>query len=244
MSRTRAATARRQPAPAPRLPRRISGPAHPAVRPVPGPRRPVSGGTVTFPTTDSLRRLRAVPDHRWLDTLLRSRAWIWLLGIGLGGIVFMQVSLLKMNAGIGRAVETAATLERSNALLRSEVAELSSGERIRTLAAGQGLVSPDAGAVAYLQVRPGVDGRRAARNMTAPTDQARQLLANGGRTAAAPVVAVTTLAPQTTGTTPVVADTAAPAATATPAPVATATPAPTSAPVVAPAGGATAAPEG
>ena len=241
MSRTRAAAARRHSAPAPRIPRRVSGPA---VRPVPGPpRRQLSGATVAFPTTDSLRRLKAVPDHRWLDTLLRSRAWIWLLGIGLGGIVFMQVSLLKMNAGIGRAVETAATLERSNALLRSEVAELSSGERIRTLAAGLGLIAPDAGAVAYLRARPGVDGRRAARNMSAPTDQARELLENGGRVASPVIPTTTTTTTTATTVAPEPAVTPAPVATATPAPVATATPAPTAAPVTTPAG-ATAAPEG
>jgi hypothetical protein len=100
------ATARRQTTHAPRIPRRVSGPA---VRPVPSPRRPISGATVTLPSVP-LRHLRSLPDNRWLDGLLRSRAWIWLLGIGLGGIVFMQVSLLKMNAGISRAVESAATL--------------------------------------------------------------------------------------------------------------------------------------
>jgi hypothetical protein len=212
---------------------------------VPAPvRRPISGATVTFPTTESMRRLRALPDHRWLDTLLRSRAWIWLLGIGLGGIVFMQVSLLKMNAGIGRAVESAATLERANAELQGEVAELSSGDRVRLLASGMGLVEPDAGTVGWLQVRPGVDGRRAARNMTPPTEQARQLLASGGRTSVVPTTTTTTVPTTATTTTPV-ATTAAPVATVAPAPapVASATPAPESVAVSAPTG-ATAAPSG
>jgi hypothetical protein len=227
MSRTRTAAART--APAPRIPRRVSGPV---VRPVPAPpRRQISGATVTFPTTGAMRRLRAVPDHRWLDSLLRSRAWIWLMGVGLGGIVFMQVSLLKMNAGIGRAVETAATLERTNAQLEGQVAELSSGDRIRTAAEGLGLIAPDAGSVGYLKVRPGLDGRRAARNMTAPSEQARQLLASGGRP--------TVVAPPAPATTTTTATTATPQATATPAPQATATPAPTSAPPVAPTGAAT-----
>ena len=241
-----AAPARRHSAPAPRIPRRTSGPAA-RPRPVPAPaRRPISGATVTFPTTESLRRLRALPDNRWLDKLLRSRAWIWLLGVGLGGIVFMQVSLLKMNAGIGRAVETAATLERANAELQGQVATLSSGDRVRLLAGGMGLVEPDAGDVGWLRVRPGVDGRRAARNMSSPTEQARQLLASGGRVTATPVAPTTTTSPTTT--TPVTTTTTttpapAPAATATPAPVATATPAPQSVPASAPTG-ATAAPSG
>jgi hypothetical protein len=214
------------------------------------PRRPISGATVALPSGRPLQRLRALPDHRLLDTLLRSRAWIWLLGLGLGGIVFMQVSLLKMNAGIGRAVETASTLERANAQLEGQVAELSSGDRIRTAAKGLGLISPDAGAVGYLRVRPGgIDGRRAARNMTVPSDQARQALATDGRSnqaattiAAAPPATGTTTTTVAATTTP--AAQATPAPTATPAPVASATPAPTAAPPAAGATGAATAPAG
>src|SRR3954447_13666847 len=50
----------------------------------------------------ALARLRRVPDARVLDRLLRGRAWIPLVAVGLLGIVFMQVSLLKLNAGISR----------------------------------------------------------------------------------------------------------------------------------------------
>src|ERR687884_1161807 len=92
----------------PRHARRISGPV---ARPVPSLPRPVPrrGSTGAF------ERLRALPDHRMVDRLLRGRAWIWLIGIMLGGIVAMQVSLLKLNAGISNAVTTASTLERVNA---------------------------------------------------------------------------------------------------------------------------------
>ena len=57
-----------------------------------------------------------------LDRLLRSRLWIWALGALLGGIVAMQVSLLKLNSGISRAVETTTTLERQNADLEAGIA--------------------------------------------------------------------------------------------------------------------------
>jgi hypothetical protein len=50
-------------------------------------------------TTTAFDRIRALPDHRLVDGLLRSQAWIWVIGIALGGIVFMQVHLLKLNAG-------------------------------------------------------------------------------------------------------------------------------------------------
>jgi hypothetical protein len=237
VSRARGAAVRR--APAPRQPRRVSGPV---ARPVPVPGRP----RPTTPVTASHAvgaTLRALPDHRLLDTLLRSRAWIWLLGIALGGIVFMQVSLLQMNSGIGSAVAESTELEHRNALLSEQVAELSSGERIRAEADRLGLVSPDAGAVGFLDVRGTLDATRALGNMTPPSDTARAALATGGQvtTAAVPeetaISPVETVAPVATAA-PV--ETAAPAVTpaATAAPVST--PAATAAPVTTPA--ATAAP--
>jgi cell division protein FtsL len=144
-----------------------------------------------------------------VDRLLRSQAWIWLIGLALGGIVTMQVSLLKLNAGIGRAVETSSTLERQNAALELSVARLSAGQRIEETAKAKGMVSPLAGSVEYVHVRPGTDTRWALQRMTAPTESARALMANGGvvpGSLAAPVAgtqapavpAATTAAPATT----------------------------------------------
>jgi cell division protein FtsB len=224
MARSRdVAALRRQPVP--RHPRRVSGPA----RPVPVPGRPRAATVAPQPHETFAARLVALPDHRWLDMLLRSRAWIWLLGVALGGIVAMQVSLLGMNAGIGRAVEESATLQHRNAALSEQVAELSSGERVREQAAALGLIAPDAGDVSFLTARGELDARRAAQRMTAPSDAARQTLATDGRT----ITPVTT-APTTT-TTATTAPTAEPTAAVTPAPTAAATPAATTAPVATPA---------
>jgi hypothetical protein len=222
--------------PVPRHHRRVSGPV---ARPVPVPGRP-------RPSTPAPQAhwVRTLPDSRFLDMVLRSRAWIWLFGIALGGIVFMQVSLLGMNAGIGRAVSESTTLQHRNAALEEQVAELSSGDRVREKAAQLGLLSPDAGDVGFLTARPGVDARRAAQRMTAPSDTARQTLATDGRSAtalAAPVTTTTTTTP-TTEATPV-ATVAEPVVT----PVATAavpaaTPVVPVTPEVTSANGATAAP--
>ena len=92
----------------------------------------------------------------------------------------MQVSLLKLNSGIGRAVETTATLERQNSQMEASIARLASGERIRAAADKRGMVTPAAGEVHYLRVRPGADAARAARRMRAPSDAARELMANAG----------------------------------------------------------------
>jgi hypothetical protein len=213
------ATARRPIAPA--APRRVSGPA----------RRPVG---VPHPPQRTTGALRAVSDHRWLDSLLRSRAWIWIIGIGLGGIVAMQVSLLKLNTGISRAVESASTLERQNAELEVQVARLSSDERIRAAAQRIGLVMPDAGAVKFLTARGNGDAKRAVNRMQPPSSDAMKLMAADGRVPAGTLTA-TTLVPAAAATPVTPAATPAPAATAAPtaSPTATPTAAPTAEPAAA-----------
>jgi hypothetical protein len=207
---------------APPHPRRVSGPVR---RPVPvGP--PLRRGS-----TGVFERIRALPETRVIDGLLRGRAWIWLIGLLLGGIVAMQVSLLKLNAGISRAVTTAGTLERQNAEIESEIAKLSTIERVRAEADAEDMVAPAPGAMDYLQARPDRDARLAARRMQPPSDSAEAIMANGGYE---PGVLAAAVAPLTTDPTAVATPEASvtPVATATPVPTAvpTATPVPTAAP--------------
>jgi len=234
-------------------PRRVSGPVS---------RRMVAApaGTATLPrrsgTTGLFARVRALPEHRVIDRLLRSRAWIWALGALLGGIVAMQVSLLKLNSGISRAVETTTTLERQNAGLEQDIARLSRTNRIQVGAKTLGMVLPPAGDVSYLTARPG-DASRAVDRMRPPSEEAAALLANGGivpgslaeqavaaGTATVPTVPTTPVAPPvdstttTTATTPLATDPVVPAATQAP-PVQTTTP-PTTTSQASPSGGATA----
>src|SRR5919199_6148767 len=172
--------------------------------------------------TSGFERIRALPDHRVVDGLLRGRAWIWVIGVLLGGIVAMQVSLLKLNSGISRAVEQAGTLERVNADLETDVARLTSSERIQQTAERNGMVAPPAGDVGFLSVRPGVDARLAAKRMQPPSDAARGVMAGGGHAPAGLAPSTVTPAvsktPAATPTTPAAAPTAtAPvAAAATP----------------------------
>jgi hypothetical protein len=198
-------------------PRRVSGP----LRPAPAGAPPLRRGT-----TGVFERLRALPETRVIDGLLRGRAWIWLIGLLLGGIVAMQVSLLKLNAGISRAVTAASTLERQNADIEAGIARLSSVERVRTTAAQEGMVMPPAGDVGYLSARADRDAALAARRMQPPSEAAQAIMANGGREPG--VLAPVTTQPEVTAPLPTAtttpATTAMPEATATPA--ATATPDP------------------
>ena len=170
--RTRHARSRPRPRPAPARPRRVSGPLRPA---------PAAGAAVRRGTTGVFERIRALPETRFVDGLLRGRAWIWLIGLLLGGIVAMQVSLLKLNAGISRAVTTSATLERQNADLEAGIARLSSGDRVRAEALKEGMVSPLPGGVEYLTARGERDATRAARRMQPPSEEAASIMAHGGR---------------------------------------------------------------
>lgn len=199
------------------LPRRISGPiARP--RAVPVPPRPVTG---------VFDRIKALPDHRVIDRLLRGRVWICFIGVALMGIVAMQVSMLKLNSGISRAVETTATLERQNSDMEANIARLASGERIRGAADKADMVTPAAGEVHYLHVRGVTDARLAARRMRAASDDAKALMTNHGvvpgslmaPVVAAPAVAATPTPVATPAATPV-----APAVTPVPTPAATVQP--------------------
>src|SRR3954451_2773515 len=179
---------------APHHHRRVSGPL---ARPVPlaAPALPRRGATRAF------ERVKALPEHRMVDRLLRGRAWIWVIGVMLGGIVAMQVSLLKLNSGISRSVEQAGTLERVNSDLETEIARLSSSERIQATAEDKGMVEPPAGDVGYLTVRPGLDVRLAAQRMQPPSEAAQQVMATGGRAPAAfaaATITTSTTSPATT----------------------------------------------
>jgi cell division protein FtsL len=146
--------------------------AAPRVRPVPGPRR-VSGPSRTRPAAATTAPgillgaagiARTLPDSRALDRLIRGRTWVAVIAVALIGIVAMQVHMLGLNAGIGRAVEKATTLEQQNTTLRLEVSRLGSGDRIAEEAQQLGLVMPNAGEVRYTDVTP-ADAAHAAKTM-------------------------------------------------------------------------------
>ena len=155
---------------APIHPRRVSGPA----------RRLAPAGPVPRGRTGAFERISRIPDHRVVDRVLRSRGCIWLIGILLGGIVAMQVSLLRLNSGISRAVQTQSTLEKQNMALQSSIAELTSGERVTTAAAGGQMIDPPAGQTRYVEAHPRTDPARAARRYKPPSERAKAIMANHG----------------------------------------------------------------
>ncbi|MGH2859031.1 MAG: hypothetical protein ACRDMJ_16270, partial [Solirubrobacteraceae bacterium] len=139
-----------RPAPGPRpAPARPAQPRRAPARPAPA-RRPPSSRTSAWPIR-ALGLVVALPDQRWLDRLIRGRFWIPLLGVLLAGIVAMQVEVLKLNAGIGRALEHTSALQVQNEQLQASVAQLSDVQRIERLAAAQGMVMPSPQEIRFLR---------------------------------------------------------------------------------------------
>jgi cell division protein FtsL len=209
---------------APRTPRRVSGPAR---RPRAGAVAAPAGGALTLPRIALPKALRGLPDGRLVDRLLTGRLWIGFVAFALIGIVFMQVSLLKLNAGIGHSVEQAQSLERVNADLRAEVSQLGSNDRIQQVAERLGLELPPPGAVTFL----GKDGRRmggdgvtalAVGTQTGPAAAGTAAGATVPGTAAA--TAAQTAPSATTTTTPATGAPASATTAAAPAAAATAAP--------------------
>ncbi len=179
--RGHSAVRRRGRALTPPVPRRVSGPlTRPAGANSPGvAARPAGRAKAVKRERRTLvQRLVSLPDHRFLDRLLRGRLWIPFIAVALLGIVTMQISLLKLNRDISRAVQATATLEHQSSALQARITELASSERINRAATTFGMVLPEAGDAVYVDVRGKLDSERAIQRMTAPTDEARAILAS------------------------------------------------------------------
>lgn len=133
-------------------PRRTTAPARPLV--VPRPRRvsgPARRGDERRGIGDRPARRRSEgKDGIALGVLsgierlgrrrsLGGRTWIALVAFALIGIVTLQLGLLKLNGGIGRALEHEALLQRENATLSIENSELAAGSGVQARAAQLGM---------------------------------------------------------------------------------------------------------
>lgn len=137
-------------------PRRISGPGRHAGH---APKR--GGAVLPARARRALRAIAALPDLAFVDRVVRGRAWIAVVGTLLIGIVALQVSMLGLNAGIGRAVERSSALERDNARLEATVAGMASAKRVRAKAQKLGLVTPQMERVRYVPARTGPEASAA-----------------------------------------------------------------------------------
>jgi hypothetical protein len=148
-------------------PRRQSGPARPAARSAAGRGASVRAAAAAAPG------LRLLPLPRLsaaglLDRLLRGRVWVVLIGTLLVGIVFFNVSVMRLNQTITRDSARATALSQQNSRLGVEKARLSSAERIQRLAVARGFVLPLPVDVRYLKVDSRLDAIRAGHRIVPP----------------------------------------------------------------------------
>jgi cell division protein FtsL len=126
-----------------------------------------------------------LPD-RLLDRLIGGRAWIAVIAFALIGIVGMQLWVVKLGVGIGRAVEHTQLLQQENSVLSAEDSALSSGERIERLALAKGMVPASPAALHFDTVRGPLDARLAAAALAKPIQtQTTPSTSGGGVTATA-----------------------------------------------------------
>jgi hypothetical protein len=162
-------------APAPRGPRRVSGPVRraPAIAPHRSP-RPRAATTVNGFALGLISAIEALAQHRLLDRLIRGRMWIAIVAFALIGIVALQLGLLKLNGGIGRALEREALLQRQNAALSIENSELAAGPRVQALAAQLGMAFTSPSQLRFLDSHPRADATRASASLAAAARAAAQ----------------------------------------------------------------------
>ena len=123
--------------------------------------RPARGPVVRRP---ALRRPRVVANPREAVTgagaagagllvrLFSGRRLILLLGAALIGLVFLQVTLLRINTTMSADVEKAQLLQRDNASKRALIAQMGAGRRVEDAAGSLGMVMPAATEVCYLKI--------------------------------------------------------------------------------------------
>jgi len=91
--------------------------------------------------------------------------WIAIVAFALIGIVALQLGLLKLNGGIGRALEREALLQRQNAALSIENSELAAGPRVQAHAAQLGMAFASPSQLRFLDSHPRADPARAAASL-------------------------------------------------------------------------------
>jgi hypothetical protein len=146
-------------------PRRVSGPARRPLQDREARRRSPQYAGIAVGLIEALKRLST---HPMLDRLIRGRIWIALVAFALIGIVTLQLGLLKLNAGIGHALQRESSLQRQNAALSIENSELAAGDVVESSAGRLGMEVVPVGALRFLTARPHSDASHAATALATP----------------------------------------------------------------------------
>ena len=146
-----------------RPPRRVSGPASGRAP------QPASDGRILFRPLGAVGRGAArVARHPLVERMISGRWSIAVIAFALIGIVTLQLGLLKLNSGIGRALEREAALQRENAALSIENSELAAGNRVETQAGKLGMKLVPISSLQFRTADPAADVTAAAAALRQP----------------------------------------------------------------------------
>jgi cell division protein FtsL len=115
-----------------------------------------------------LSALERLASHRLLDRLIRGRAWLVLVTFALIGIVTLQLALLKLNGAVGRALHSAAVLQRENAALSIENSELTAADRVQAGATQLGMAFASSASLRFLAPSANGDFAHGAAALSSP----------------------------------------------------------------------------
>lgn len=127
------------------------------------------GGIVMFPAAavgGAAGAVGGMANSGLVVGISRSRAWIVVLGILLGGIVALNVWGLSLSASTSTMAAEIDELQRTNSVLETRIAQRLSSGRVQKAAAAVGLDAPAAAAVRYVKVSSS-DAERAAERLSA-----------------------------------------------------------------------------
>lgn len=115
------------------------------------------GGVVMFPVAavgGAAGAVGGIANSGLVVGISRSRVWIVVLGILLGGIVALNVWGLSLSASTSTMAMEIDELQRTNSVLETRIAQRLSSERVQKAAAAVGLDAPAADAVRYVKASP------------------------------------------------------------------------------------------
>ena len=122
------------------------------------------GGVVMFPVAavgGAAGAVGGIANSGLVVGISRSRVWIVVLGLLLGGIVALNVWGLSLSASTSTMAMEIDELQRTNSVLETRIAQRLSSERVQKAAAAVGLDAPAADAVRYVKASP-TDAEKAA----------------------------------------------------------------------------------
>jgi hypothetical protein len=107
-----------------------------------------------------------------LDSIVRGRAWIPVIGVLLVGIVAMRVEVLKLGSSVGSEIQQVSVLQSANAVMLKQVSALSDNTRIEQDASKLGMVMPGPLDHHFVPASSGNNVTRAIADITEPSPAA------------------------------------------------------------------------